>query len=103
MEPEFTAGKTVYYVDSDNFIEEAAVVMTMSWLIEKRTIQSEKFSIEELVLQKRMNRKFRLSFLFSDSPGDEMLNLVDRDAHNARDLTIEHPLTYIARKCVKLW
>ena len=30
MEPKFKAGETVYYVNSNNFIEEAAVVMTIA-------------------------------------------------------------------------
>ena len=33
MEPEFRAGETVYYVDSDNFIEEATVVMTIAGFV----------------------------------------------------------------------
>lgn len=33
MEPIFKAGETVYYVDSDNFIEEAAVVMTIAGFV----------------------------------------------------------------------
>ena len=41
MEPEFRAGKTVYYVDSDNFIDEATVVMTI-----KRSMNNEVLSNE---------------------------------------------------------